>query len=131
MVEQEVHGSKHTPWLLNNSARSTAFPESTGLSGGEGGLGHGEQPVRQPPDAVPHGTPVRVHVLGEVCAHGRASVAKETVDRCPTDAYHRGDQAQEQEDQTGIRADVICVQVTITMVLTESAIGQYTTCNVR
>lgn len=97
---------------------------STVLSGGDDGLGNWEQPVCQPPDAAPHRTPVHVHVLGEVRAHGRAAIAQETVECRTTNAYHRGDQAQKHKDQAWIRTGIIYVQVTTKTVWTLSDIDQ-------
>lgn len=56
-----------------------------------------------------HPSDVEVHVMRKVCAHTGLGVAEGAVERSPAHTDHHGSQAQQEEEQPGVPAYLICI----------------------
>lgn len=56
-----------------------------------------------------HPSDVEVHVMRKVCAHTGLGVSEGAVESCPAHADHHGSQAQQEEEQPGVPAYLICM----------------------
>ncbi len=67
------------------------------------------QPVFELIHAPLHPSDVEVHVMGKVCAHTGLGISKSAVERSPAHTDHHGSQAQQEEEQPGVSAHLICI----------------------
>lgn len=72
------------------------------------GLSPEGQPASEPFEEPPHVHDVEVHVVSEVGANVGVSVHQRAVEGGPAYADHHGNQTQQQKDQAGISAYLIC-----------------------
>lgn len=56
-----------------------------------------------------HPSDVEVHVVGKIRAHTGLGVSESAVERSPAHTDHHGGQAQQEEEEPGVPAHLICI----------------------